>query len=179
LLSDLWDRANDLEWLKKHVTPLQGQRKTMRICLFNSCDLSNFTAPSKLNGAPWVWDGGYDGPWIDPACLDITVQKFKPLPGEDGKHSLQVALSNGGIDAISPQYDAIPSDSLPSLETLEAWVIDTNRHSRRAFFNSCFHGTFLSLALRYCGCERELPLVSNGLPSAINFDYLDATGQAD
>ena len=145
------------------MASLQGQRKAMRICLFNSCDLSHFTTPSNINRVPWVWDGGYDGPWIDSACLDIVVQNFEPLPDKEEKHILQVALPDGGIDSISPQYNAMPSDCLPSLETLEAWVIDTNRHSRRAFFRSCFHGTFLSLALRYCDCERTLPLVSTGL----------------
>lgn len=132
----------------------------MKICLFNSCDLSNFTGPNNLDRAPWVWDGGYDGPWMDSACLDIVVQNFEPLSHKEEKHILQVALPDGGIDSISPQYSAMPSDCLPSLETLEAWVIDTNRHSKWAFFRSCFYGTFLSLALRYCGCEKALPLVS-------------------
>lgn len=147
-----------MKWLKQHVTPLYGPRKSVRICLANFCDISKFSPPDILSQLPWIWDGGHDGPRIGSACLDLTVQDFVPLQGKEHEHTLDISRGGATI-TTSPQFYAIPEDSLPSLETLESWVLDTTRHSRRAFFGSSFHGTFLSLALRYCECERELPLV--------------------
>jgi hypothetical protein len=158
---DLWDRAHEVKWLHNNVTPLRGPRRTMSICLVNYCDLSNFTTPDVLDLTPWIWDGGHDGPWVDSSCLEIEVQDFEPLPGKEYKHILDVTLSDSNKTvSTSPRYNAIPTECFPSLETLETWVLDTTRHSRQAFFASTFHGTFLSLALRYCECERDLPLVS-------------------
>ena len=150
---DLWDRTNEVKWLKNNVTPLRGPRRTMSVCLVNYCDLSNFATPDVLNLVPWIWDGGHDGPWIDSSCLEIEVQDFDPLPGKEHKHTLEVTLA-GSNDTIStsPQFYAIPTECIPSLDILETWVLDTTRHSRQAFFASTFHGTFLSLALRYCEC---------------------------
>jgi hypothetical protein len=138
----------------------------MRLCLVNFCDLSYFSTPDILNQVPWIWDGGHDGPWIDSAYLDIEVQDFEPLPGEEHKHVLEVGWSEGMTTSNTPEFYAIPTDCLPSLECLETWVLETTQHSRRACFGSGFHGTFLSLALRYCECERDLPLVSS-LPLSI------------
>jgi hypothetical protein len=131
----------------------------MRICLVNFCDLSNISTPDMLNRVPWIWDGGYDGPFIDSASLDIEVQEFEPLPGKEHKHILNVGCA-GTTTSTNPEVYAIPVDCLPSLDTLVTWVLDTTRYSGRACFGSGFHGTFLSLALRYYECERDLPLVS-------------------
>jgi hypothetical protein len=59
---------------------------------------------------------------------------------------------------------------LPSLDTLVNWVLDTTRYHRRACFGSGFHGGFLSLALRYYECERDLPLVSL-VPLRVHYDF--------
>lgn len=149
-----------MKWLKKHVTPLHGPRTSVRICLVNFCDLSKFTTPEVLIQKPWIWIGGHDGPWIDSAYLDIEVQEFQPMQGKEHKHTLNVTWNGDTTVSTRPHFYAIPEDCLPSLETLERWVLDTTRYSRRAFFGSGFHGTFLSLAVRYCECERDLPLVS-------------------
>jgi hypothetical protein len=126
----------------------------------NFCDLSNFSTPEKLNQAPWIWDGGYDEPFINSASLDIEVQEFKPLPGKEHKHILNIWCEDTTTSTTNPGFYAIPEDCLPSLDDLVKWVLDTTRYSGRACFGSGFHGTFLSLALRYYECERDLPLVS-------------------
>lgn len=131
----------------------------MQICLVNFCDLIECSTPEMLNRAPWIWDAGYDGPLIEPASLDIQVQEFEPLPGNEHKHILDIWRVDKPI-SVNPGFFAIPVDCLPSLDTLVNWVLDTTRYSGRACFGSGFHGTFLSLALRYYECQRELPLVS-------------------
>lgn len=160
LIVDLWDRGHDEKWLKNHVTPLHGSRRNMKICLYNDCDLSQFSPTDMWIQASWIWYGGYDGPRIKSACLELEVQDFEPLRGKEHEHCLEVNRFGARTFSINPRFYGIPTDSLPTLETLENWVLDTTRHSRRSFFGSSFHGTFLSLALRYCECERELPLVS-------------------
>jgi hypothetical protein len=133
----------------------------MQICLVNFCALSNCSTPEMLKQAPWIWDGvgGYDGPLIEPASLDIQVQEFEPLPGKEHKHILDIWCADESI-LVNPGFYAIPVDSLPSLDTLVDWILGTTRNSRRACFGSGFHGAFLSLALNYYECKRDLPLVS-------------------
>ena len=91
----------------------------MQICLVNFCDLSNCSTPEMLNQAPWIWDGvgGYDGPLIEPASLDIQVQEFEPLPGKEHKHILDIWCADESI-LVNPGFYAIPVDCLPSLDTL-------------------------------------------------------------
>jgi hypothetical protein len=119
-----------------------------------------------LNRAPWIWDSGYDGPLIDPASLDIEVQEFEPLPGKEHKHILNIWCADT-TTSTNPGFYAIPVDCLPSMDTLVTWVLDTTRYDGQACFGSGFHGTFLSLALRYYECERDLPLVSLFLLSCL------------
>ncbi len=129
----------------------------------NSCDLSKYSAPSIMSLVPWVWDGGHDGPWRGSSELIIKVQDFVPLPSSSAEHEMNVQLTGLNCDATvrtQPQYYAIPTECLPSLNVLEAWVLDTTLHSRRAFFASGFQGTFFSLAVRYSECQKDLPLVS-------------------
>ena len=140
----------------------------MRICFVNFCDLSNCSTPDMLNRAPWIWDSGYDGPFIDSASLDIEVQEFEPLPGKEHQHVLNIWCA-GTANSPNPGFYAIPADCLPSLDTLVTWVLDTTRYDGRACLGSGFHGTFLTLALRYTECERDLPLVSL-LPLSCQFD---------
>lgn len=147
----------------KHVTPLRGPKRIIRICLFNSCGLSKYSAPTALNPVPWIWDGGHDGPWRGPSEFEIEVQDFVPLPSSSDEHVMDVQLTGRNGDTTMPtppQYYAISAECLPSLDILEAWVLDTTLHSRRAFFASGFQGTFISLAVRYSECTKYLPLVS-------------------
>lgn len=108
-----------------------------------------------------IWaTGGHDGPWKVANPLEIVIQDFTPRPGMEHRH-----IFNGkspqdiGERATAPQFYAIPENSLPTLETLEAWALETTRNHSRAFIGA-FHGSFLSLGRRYCECKKPLPLVS-------------------
>jgi hypothetical protein len=157
----LWDRHGDLKWLQKHVTPLRGPRRTIKVCLVNPCDFAQCTSPHFFD--PLQWKGGYDDPWTDTSILELEVQDFE-LPSDNvNEHSLSVIVAdcNGGtVTQTCLEHYAIPSGHLPSLEKLETWVLENTRHSQRPFFNSGVHGTFFAFALRYCHCKNELPLVS-------------------
>jgi hypothetical protein len=146
----------------------------MQICLVNICDLSNGSTPEMLNQSPWIWDGvgGYDEPLIEPPSLDIQIQEFEPLQDKEHKHILDIRCAESADEPIfvNPGFYAIPVDCLPSLDTLINWVLDTTRCDGRACFGSGFHGGFLSLALRYYQCERDLPLVSL-FPLRVHYDF--------
>ena len=112
---------------------------------------------------PWVWDDGHDGPWRGSSELIIEVQDFVPLPSSSAEHEMHVQLTGLNGDATvrtQPQYYAIPTECLPSLNVLEAWVLDTTFTLSRAFFASGFQGTFFYLAVMYSECRKDLPLVS-------------------
>jgi hypothetical protein len=141
----------------------------MQICLVNFCDLSNGSTLEMLNQAPWIWDAGNYGLLTEPANLDIQVQEFEPLPGKEHKHILDIWCAEDLV-FVNPGFYAIPVDCLPSLDTLVNWVLDTTRCDGRACFGSGFHGGFLSLALRYYQCERDLPLVSL-FPLRVHYDF--------
>jgi len=108
-----------------------------------------------------MWAGGDIEHWKVAAPLELEVQAFKPRPNREFQHvdmdvgPSDVAVSTGGMDL---QYYAIPEASLPSLELLENWALDTTRHNKGALVGE-FNGNFLSLARRYCECPKVLPLV--------------------
>ena len=163
---DLWDRQGDINWLQTHVTPLQGPKRTLNICFVNLCDFGTHMAASFVN--PTAWRGGYDQySWTDASTLQLEVQSFEPSLkslGFGDMHSPDVHPTPSEDTSICqtgpPHCYAITAESLPSLNKLESWVLETTQHWRRPIFASGVHGTFFALALRYTQCKQELPLVS-------------------
>lgn len=156
MIPDLWDRRHDIRWLKRNLTPLRGSRRTVQLSLVNFCDISAY-----VNDFDIIWDGGHDGPWMPIPPLQITVQNFEPETGREIKHNLNVTLT-GSKKAVltAPSYYAIPDDSLPTLQELSKWALDSTRHQRRSIFDEGLQGSFMSLARRYYESKAVLPLVS-------------------
>ena len=94
------------------------------------------------------------------APLQIVVQDFQPGPGREIKHNLNVTLKDSKETLLTaPSYYAIPTDSLPTLEKLSSWALDSTRLQRRSIFDEGLQGAFMSLACRYYECKTVLPLV--------------------
>jgi hypothetical protein len=143
--------------LKNEVTPLFGPKAILRIAAYNLCDVSQF-----ISGyADLIWAGGDVEHWKVAAPLELEVQAFMPRPNREFQHidedigPSEVAVSSAEKEL---QYYAIPEASLPSLELLENWALETTRYNKRALVGG-FKGNFLSLARRYCESSKELPLV--------------------
>lgn len=154
--SDLWDRKHDIRWLKRNLTPLRGSRRIVELSLVNFCDISAW-----VKDHDYTWDGGHDGPWMPVAPLQITVQDFEPGPGREIKHNLNVTLTDSKKTVLTaPSYYAIPADSIPTLETLSRWALDSTRFQRRSIFDEGLQGSFMSLARKYYECRSVLPLRS-------------------
>jgi hypothetical protein len=145
-----------MEWIRNEITlPLQGPKKTFQLSLVNACDISpNFDEPGR------IWDGGHDGPYLPTAPLKIEVQEFYPSPGREYLHTLIILEDSASPVTIENSYYAITPESLPTLDTLETWALDSTRFRRRVIFGDKLQGSFMSLARRYAECAIELPLVS-------------------
>lgn len=157
---DLWDCQHDNRWLKRNLPPLQGPRRIVEVSLVNFCDISAF-----VKDKDYTWNGGHDGPWIPVTPLQLVVQDFEPRPGRAIKHNLNVTLVDSKKTILTaPSYYAIPADSLPTLERLSQWALESTRLQRRSLFDEGLQGSFMSLARRYYECKNELPLVRICLP---------------
>lgn len=138
---------------------LHGPKRSVFISPINLCDV---TALQLLDPASKIYAGGHDGLFSVAAPLIVEVQDFVPRENHEDKYILAIRYQHTlprRTRSIKPEFFAIPEESLPSLETIQNWVLDATRRYRRAFVGG-FYGSFLSLARRYCECERELPLVS-------------------
>jgi hypothetical protein len=164
----LWDQKEDLAWLKEEVHARFGPRKTLSISLTAFCDANSLLFDTDVESQIWA-SGGHDGPWTIASPLEIVIQDFEPTAGKEYRHIFdRDPTDHPGEKSTAPQFYAIPADSLPNLETLEAWALETARNHPRAFFGR-IRGPFLSLARRYCECKKPLPLVSCSLTSAGSF----------
>jgi hypothetical protein len=131
------------------------------LSLVNFCDISAF-----VNDQDYTWNGGHDGPWMPVAPFQIVVQDFDPEPGREIKHHLNVTFGDSKETVLTaPSYYAIPTDSLPTLEMLSQWGLDSTRFERRCIFDERLQGSFMSLARKYYECKTFLPLV--GLCQAV------------
>jgi hypothetical protein len=89
-----------------------------------------------------------------------VIQDFKPKSGAEEEHIFNAYSSKDGVKSTTaPQFYAIPRDSLPSLDILEAWALETVQDHPLAFIGG-IRGSFLALARRYSDCKRPLPEVS-------------------
>ncbi len=127
----------------------------MQLSFWDLCDTNIFLERSNN-----TWDGGHDGPYILPSLFEIDVKDFEPHPAKRNRHNLCVFEDYDSTVPAKDLYYAIPEESLPTLEGLEAWVLSLTRFKRRAIFGDSLQGSFMSLARRYYECERVLPLVS-------------------
>jgi hypothetical protein len=136
--------------------------------LVNFCDISAIVKDRDY------WAGGHDGPWMPVPPLQIVVQDFEPGPGREIKHNLNVTLKDSKETVLTaPSYYAIPIDSIPTLEKLSSWALDSTRFQRRSLFDEGLQGSFMSLARRYHECKTVLPLVrlctDSQLPDKFSF----------
>ncbi|KAE9377782.1 hypothetical protein N431DRAFT_478944 [Stipitochalara longipes BDJ] len=155
--ADLWDIQEEVLWLKEEVPALFGPRKRLNISLTTFCDANSLVFNTDAGSQIWA-SGGHDGPWSVAKPLEIVVQDFIPTAGKEHRHIFERSpYAGSGGTTTAPQCYAIPDDSLPNLETLEAWALETSRHHPRAFVRR-FRAPFLSLARRYCECKKPLPL---------------------
>jgi hypothetical protein len=155
IMIDLWDRQHDNRWLRRNLPPLQGPRRIVELSLVNFCDIS-----AVVKDKDYTWDGGHDGPWIPVTPLQIVVQDFEPRSGREIKHNLNVTLMDSQKTFLTQSsYYAIPADSLPTLDRLSRWALDSTQFQRRSIFDEGLQGSFMSLARRYYECKTALPLV--------------------
>lgn len=154
---DLWDRRGDLAWLETEVGHLYGPRKPLSLSLAVFCDSSSLLFDTDSNFTVWA-AGGHDGPWSVASPLEIEVQAFQPKRGREHHHVFGDPQDDNEA-ATSSRLFAIPEESLPSLEKLEGWALESARNHPRAFIGG-IRGSFVSLARRYFECKQMLPLVS-------------------
>ena len=127
----------------------------IEVSLVNSCDISVLVKDNDYG-----WDGGHDGPWIPVMPLRLVVQYFEPRLGKEFKHNLNVtSVESKKTVLTAPSYNAIPADSLPTLERLLQWALESTRVQRRSLYDEGLQGSFMSLARRYYECQTVLPLV--------------------
>ncbi|KAH8685530.1 hypothetical protein BGZ60DRAFT_395392 [Tricladium varicosporioides] len=155
--ADILGQDRDVSWLKTEITTLYGPKKVLRISPVSFCDQPASDNPRYKANRQWHYTraGGEDKPWRVAAPLELEIQAFQP------RSNLDNDLTGSAIPSLTisddPELYAIPEKSLPSLETLEVWALNTTRQHRRALVGG-FQGAFLSLARRYCECERDLPM---------------------
>jgi len=158
---DLWEHQEDLSWIKDEIhLPLIGSTRTIQLSFWDKCDTNIFLERSGAVAHGALWNGGHDGPYSLPAVLDIKIKEFVPQPGREHRHNLRVLVNGTTPELAQNSYYAIPSDSLPTLESLETWALELTRFRRRAIFGDNLQGSFMSLARKYAECEKLLPLVS-------------------
>lgn len=92
------------------------------------------------------------------APLEIQVQSFTPLSGRENHHQLHFR----GLRQIIPgdEFYAIPEKSLPSLEDIEEWALETMVSYPRHAFLGWLRSTFVHFARSYYESDKDLPLVS-------------------
>jgi len=148
-------------WLKEEVPALSGPRKQSSVSLTAFCDAESLLPDT----ASQIWTfGRHDGPWPIAKPLEIVVQDFSPRPGREYRHIFERSpYAVSGETTAAPQCHAIPEESLPNLETLEYWGLETARCHPRAFIKG-LRAPFLMLARKYCEYKKPLPLV--GFPSS-------------
>ena len=152
---DLWDSKHDGRWLRRNVTHLHSSRRIVELSLVNLCDISSLVEHQEHN-----LNGGHHGPWTPVTPLRIVVQDFNPGSGRELKHYLNVALMDGKKTVLTAApCNAIPADSLPTLEQITQWALDSAWAYRRSIFDEGLQGSFMSLARRYYECKTVLPLV--------------------
>ncbi|KAF4630237.1 hypothetical protein G7Y89_g7900 [Cudoniella acicularis] len=163
----LWGQDQDTEWLKSHVTSLYEPKELLRISSISFCDQPGEDNPYYLAKQKWDYNraGGEDPKirWEAPNPLELEVQAFKPKPNGEYQHFPGRDTSNStfAIPSVAASTDlyfyVIAENSLPSLDSLEAWALHTTKLHKCALVGG-FQGDFLSLARRYCECKKELPM---------------------
>lgn len=115
----------------------------------------------KYNQIPGVKFTGVLLPWKKTVGLQLRVRKFSPREGGDKAHSLTLHDSDSGqTQPLPAEFYAIPANTLPTLQELEKWAMDTVTTFHANGFLGGLRASFLSFALLYSECEADIPLVS-------------------
>jgi hypothetical protein len=104
---------------------------------------------------------GIPYPWKKTIGLELKVRRFSPRDGAEELHCLPIHDRDTFRSRLIPgEFYAIPADSLPTLEELEDWALDTVITNHAVGFLGGLRASFLTFARRYIECPSDLPLVS-------------------
>jgi len=140
--------------LKNAVTPLTGPRQTVKVFLYHVTRY-DFIALSHLLETPLPSKIQYQ----IAKPLEIQVQSFTPQPGKECHHDLHFRDSELPGPA---SFYAIPEDSLPKLEDIEAWALKTMGSYPGHAFLGGLRSCFAHFAHSYYESEGDVPLVCFG-----------------
>jgi hypothetical protein len=152
-----------MEWIRDEINlPLRGPKKSFPLSLVNSCDISS----PYFDEAGRISISTHENPHIPTVPPEIEVQEFYHSPGREKFHDLIISEDNASVVTIEKSYYAITPESLPTLEDLERWAVESARFRSIALFVNKLQGSFIALARRYSECKTALPLVSSDLETS-------------